>query len=223
VRCTWEAVDHIVDRVVVEHTDDTRLDGLLRIGVDEVSYKRGHRYLTIVADHDSGRVVWVGKDRTKPAFEAFFDALGPPRAEAVQAISMDGSSIYLPVARDRIPPATVCLDPFHVMKWTNEVLDSVYRAEAPRIPLGKGLPNRREWRRTRYALRAGRERLDNDHRDIVNALRRHWSGVSANTSTPSSPRSSSACPTPGWKASTPASGSSNAAASASATSTHSTR
>jgi transposase len=91
----------------------------------------------------------------------------------VEAISLDGSSIYLPVVRERIPQATVCLDPFHVMKWTNEVLDSVYRAEAPRIPLGPGLPTRREWRRTRYALRAGWERLDNDHRDIVNALRRH--------------------------------------------------
>jgi transposase len=42
LRCTWVAVDHTVDRVVVEHIDDARLDGLLRIGVDEVSYKRGH-------------------------------------------------------------------------------------------------------------------------------------------------------------------------------------
>jgi transposase len=173
LRCSWRAVDHIVDRVVIEHIDDTRLDGLLRIGVDEVSYKRGHRYLTIVADHDTGRVVWVGKDRNKQAFNAFFDALGPTRAAQVEAISLDGSSIYQPVARERIPQATVCLDPFHVLKWTNEVLDSVYRAEAPRIPLAPGLPTRREWRRTRYALRAGFERLDEDHRAIVNALRRH--------------------------------------------------
>jgi transposase len=173
LRCSWEGVDRIVNRVVVEHIDDTRLDGLLRIGVDEVSYKRGHRYLTIVADHDSGRVVWVGRERTKQSFEAFFDALGPTRAAQVEAISLDGSSIYMPVARERIPQATFCLDPFHVMKWTNEVLDSVYRAEAPRIPLAPGLPNRREWRRTRYALRAGFERLDPQQRDIVNALRRH--------------------------------------------------
>jgi transposase len=173
LRCSWEAVDHILTRVVAEHIDDTRLDGLLRIGVDEVSYKRGHRYLTIVADHDSGRVVWVGKERTKQSFEAFFDALGPARAARVEAITLDGSSIYLPVARERIPQATACLDPYHVMTWTNEVLDSVYRAEAPRIPLAAGLPNRREWRRTRYALRAGFERLDQQHKDIVNALRRH--------------------------------------------------
>jgi transposase len=173
LRCSWEAVDHIVNRVVAAHIDDSRLDGLYRIGVDEISYKRGHRYLTVVADHDTGRVVWVGKDRTKASFGQFFDTLGPTRAKQVEAISLDGSSIYLPVARDRIPDATVCLDPFHVITWTNEVLESVYHAQAPCFPLGKGLPNRREWRRTRYALRAAHERLDDQHRAILAALRRH--------------------------------------------------
>jgi transposase len=98
LRCTWEAVDHI---------DDTRLDGLYRIGVDEISYKRGHRYLTIVADHDTGRVVWVGKDRSQAAFNAFIDALGQ-RAQQVAAISLDASSIHKMVAADRIPQATIC-------------------------------------------------------------------------------------------------------------------
>jgi transposase len=55
-RCTWEAVDHIVARDVADHIDDSGLDGLYRIGPDEISYRRGHRYLTIVADHDTGRV-----------------------------------------------------------------------------------------------------------------------------------------------------------------------
>jgi transposase len=172
LRCSWEAVDHIVARVVAERIDDTRLDGLYRIGVDEISYRRGHRYLTIVADHDSGHVVWVGKERTKASFGAFFDALGPARAGQVQAISLDGSSIYLPVARERIPQATICLDPFHVITWTNEVVDSVYRAERPKLALAPGLPSRRDWRRTRYALRAGAERLDESHRAILHALRR---------------------------------------------------
>jgi transposase len=172
LRCSWEAVDHIVARVVAAHIDDTRLDGLYRIGVDEISYRRGHRYLTIVADHDTGHVVWVGKDRTKASFGAFFDALGPTRAGQVQAISLDGSSIYLPVARERIPQATVCLDPFHVIRWTNEVVDSVYRADRPKLALSSGLPSRRDWRRTRHALRAGAETLDAEHRAILNALRR---------------------------------------------------
>jgi transposase len=90
--------------------DDARLDQLYNIGVDEISYKRGHRFLTIVADHDTGNVVRVGKERSKAAFEEFFAALGLERAAAVEAISLDGSSVYLPVTRQQIPQARICLD-----------------------------------------------------------------------------------------------------------------
>ncbi|MBG0569160.1 ISL3 family transposase [Actinoplanes sp. NEAU-A11] len=173
LRCSWEAVDAIVTRVVADHIDDRRLDQLYRIGVDEISYKRGHKFLTIVADHDTGNVVWVGKERSKAAFEDFFAALGPERAAAVEAISLDGSSVYLPVTREQIPQARICLDPFHVIKWTNEVVESVYRAEAPTMPSGPGMPERRHWRRARFAVRAGRENLDDEHRQILRLLRRH--------------------------------------------------
>lgn len=172
LRCSWEAVDHIVARVVAAHIDDTRLDGLYRIGVDEISYRRGHRYLTIVADHDTGHVVWVGKERNQRTFEEFFDALGPARTTNLEAISLDASSIYQAVARDRAPQAALCLDPFHVIGWVGEVVDSVYRAERPALRLAAGYPSRRDWRRTRYALRAGAERLEESHRAILNALRR---------------------------------------------------
>lgn len=77
LRCSWEAVDAIVTRVVADHLDDARLDQLYRIGVDEISYKRGRKFLTIVADHDTGNVVWVGEERSKAAFEEFFAALAP--------------------------------------------------------------------------------------------------------------------------------------------------
>jgi transposase len=103
LRCPWEAVDAIVARVVVDHIDDARLGHLYRIGVDEFSYKRGRKFLTIVADHHTGNVVWVGKQRSKAAFEEFFTALGPQRAAAIEAISLDGSSVYLPVTREQIP------------------------------------------------------------------------------------------------------------------------
>jgi transposase len=93
LRCSWEAVDAIVSRVVVDHVDDGRLDNIYRIGVDEISYKRGRKFLTIVADHDTGNVIWIGKQRSKTAFEEFFAALGPERAAKIEAISLDGSSV----------------------------------------------------------------------------------------------------------------------------------
>jgi transposase len=174
LRCSWEAVDRIAKRVVVEHLDDARLDGLYRIGVDEISYKRGHRYLTVVADHDTGRVVWVGRERDRVAFERFFDALGEQRAGRLEAITSDAAPAYLGAMRDRAPQATVCLDPFHVIKWCNEALETVFRGHPPDLPAETGYkPSRRNWRGARYAVMAGREKLDDDQRDFVKGLRRH--------------------------------------------------
>ena len=173
MRCSWEAVDRIVTRVVAAHIDDARLEGLYRIGVDEISYRRGRKFLTIVADHDTGRVVWVGQERSKEAFADFFAALGQRRTAALEAISMDASSIYLPVVREQAPHTTICLDPFHIIKWCNEALDTVFRAHTPDLPAETGWrPSRRNWRRARHALRVGAEKLDDDQRAFLNTLRR---------------------------------------------------
>jgi transposase len=174
MRCSWEAVDNIVGRVVADHIDDRRLDALYRIGVDEISYRRGHKYLTIVANHDNGHVVWVGKDRTKESFGGFFTALGPERIADLAAITLDASSIYMPVARQHAPHATLCLDPFHVIKWCNEALEAVFRQHTPDLPVPAGPgPSRRHWRRARYVLRVAAEKLQPDQHTFVLALRRH--------------------------------------------------
>jgi transposase len=159
LRCAWQTVDRAVKRVVADHLDDTRLDRLYRIGVDEISYRRGHRYLSVVADHDTGRVVWVARNRDQEAFGGFFDALGDQRCQALTAITGDASGIYLPVARARAVNATICLDPFHVIKWANEALDAFYRS-TPALPTNddvaqwktgqRGRPN---WQRLRLGGR----------------------------------------------------------------------
>jgi transposase len=174
LRCSWETVDRAVKRVVADHLDDTRLNDLYRLGVDEISYKRGHEYLTVVADHDTGAVVWVAPGRTKQAFTEFFDALGPERRTKVEAVTLDASSIYLAVTREHVPHARICLDPFHIMKWTNEALDAVYRAEPGPAPEWNGLRwSRKTWRLTRTALRTGHERLTDAQLAMLTAVRRH--------------------------------------------------
>lgn len=173
LRCSWEAVDKIARRLVDEHLDGSRFDGLRRIGVDEISYKRGHKYLTVVADHDTGRVVWVSKDRTKASFEGFFQALGPERVAVLEAITLDASSIYKSVAAEQAPQAQLCVDPFHVIKWCNEALDALYRSQ-PAVPeLSKSGVSFTTWRRLRYALLAGAERLATESEDLIRAVRRH--------------------------------------------------
>jgi transposase len=160
-RCSWEAVD------------DAQLNHLYRIGVDEFSYKRGHKFLTIVADHDTGNVVWVGKQRSKTAFEEIFTVLGQQRAAAIEAIGLDGSSVYPPVTGEQSPQARICLDPFHVIKWTNEVVESVYRARSVENPGRAGTALRMPMAPHPFAVRAGREHLDDQHRQILRLLRRH--------------------------------------------------
>jgi transposase len=169
LRVSWETVHQVVRRVVADHLDDSRLEGIFNLGVDEISYKRGHQYLTVVADHDSGRVLHVAQGRNQAALQGFFDLLGPQRCAQIKAISMDMAPNWRDPCAKSIPEADICFDPFHVIRLANRALDQVY-TESGR---GHGTPvNGREWRRTRYALRAGAEHLDSDHRELLQQLRR---------------------------------------------------
>lgn len=170
MRCSWESVDRIVTSVVAEHLDDSRLDGLVHLGVDEIAYRNGHRYLTVVVDHATNRVVWAVEGRTKEALAGFYDALGEQRCAEIEAVSMDMTTIYRSITEATIPHAAICLDPFHVMQWVNQALDSVYKS-CPRSDLDGSITGL-EWRRTRTALRTGAEHLNDDQRARVNRLRR---------------------------------------------------
>ena len=129
LRCSWEAVANIVTRVVADHLHDTRLDEVYRIGVDEVSYRKGHRYLTVVADHDrEGAVIWAGEGKSGATLEQFFNELGPQRSQQIQAASADLHGGYARVIAAR-SNARLCADPFHVIKLANFALDEVRRAE----------------------------------------------------------------------------------------------
>lgn len=88
LRCSWGAVARIVVRVVASEIDEHRLDDLFRIGVDDVSYRKGHRYLTVLADHDrEGAVVWAAEGRDAATLSGFFSELGPERTAKLKAIS----------------------------------------------------------------------------------------------------------------------------------------
>lgn len=81
-RIDWHTVGRVIKRVADEQLDGDRLDGLFEISVDEVAWRKGHRYLTLVADHQSGRVVWGCEGKGQAAAEQFFDALDPPAPPA---------------------------------------------------------------------------------------------------------------------------------------------
>ncbi len=83
---SWRTVGQIVERVVARRLDPTRLDGLRNIGVDEFSYRKRHRYLTTVVDHDRRRVVWAAPNRTIDVLGAFFDELGEDRCAKLECV-----------------------------------------------------------------------------------------------------------------------------------------
>jgi transposase len=127
MRVAWRTVGQIIARVVADAdaVAGDRLAGLRRIGIDEISYRRGHKYLTVVVDHDTGRLVWVGEGRNKATLVQFFELLGPQRCAQIALVSADGAeSIFVAVA-EYCPNARQCLDPFHVVAWATKALDEV--------------------------------------------------------------------------------------------------
>ncbi len=128
MRIAWRTVGAIITRVWadVEALHD-RFAGLARLGIDEISYKRGHRYLTIVVDHDSGRLVWAAPGRDKATLSLFFDALGEDRCAQITHVSADGADWISAVVADKCPNAVRCADPFHVVRWATDALDEVRR------------------------------------------------------------------------------------------------
>jgi transposase len=116
LRTSWETVDSLVHRLVTEHLDPAaaaeRLATLSRTGVDEIAYRKGRRFLTIVTDHATGHVIWVREGRTQIALVEFLDTLGPEVHDRITAISMDMTRIYREAARVHLPQAAICFDPF---------------------------------------------------------------------------------------------------------------
>lgn len=124
----WKTVASILGRVVQWGLKRRRRRPLRILGVDEVSRKKGHRYLTLVYDLARGELVWVGKDRTSETLEAFFDDLGDRRSLNIQAVCLDMWRPYRRVVEDRAPQAVICFDRFHVVRHLNAAVDEVRRS-----------------------------------------------------------------------------------------------
>ena len=128
MRIAWRSVGWICDRVMLEAgAQRDLLADLARLGIDEISVRRGQRYLTVVVDHDSGRLVWAAPGRDARTVEKFLDLLGEDRCERIELVSCDMADwITRPVA-ERCPNAEVCLDAYHIVKLATDALDEIRR------------------------------------------------------------------------------------------------
>ena len=132
---SWEKVFHAVEYIVEWGLRHRNLDGITAIGVDEIQWKKNHKYLTLVYQINSGciRLLWLGKERTTETFAAFFDMLGEQRSARIEHVCSDMWKPYLQVIAQRIGRAVHILDRFHIVARINKALDEVRANEHRRM------------------------------------------------------------------------------------------
>ncbi len=129
MRIAWRTVGSIITRVWADiEARHDRLAELRRIGIDEISYKKGHKYLMVVVDHDTRRLVWAAPGRDSATVREFFDLLGEDRCAQITHVSADGADFIDTIVEARCPGAVRVADPFHIVQWATEALDEVRRS-----------------------------------------------------------------------------------------------
>ena len=134
-RVSWDHVYNSVKHAVSWGLSHRDLDGIESIGVDEVQWKRGHKYQTLVYQIDEGckRLLWIGPDRTAKTLLRFFRFLGKQRCAKLQFVCSDMWQAYLKVIAKKVPHALHVLDRFHVMQKMSKAMDQVRAAEVKRL------------------------------------------------------------------------------------------
>jgi len=132
---SWRSVFEAVKHAVFWGFLHRNLGGIEAIGVDEIQWQRGHRYLTLVYQIEDGmkRLLWVAQDRTEESLRGFFQFLSDAERQAIRFVCSDMWQPYLKVIAEQLKQAVHVLDRFHIMKKMNEAIDKVRRSEAARL------------------------------------------------------------------------------------------
>lgn len=178
-RVSWRTVGRACERVVESELDPNRLDGLFRIGVDEISWRKHHRYLTLVVAHDRGVVVWGAKGKDSATLDQFFEQLGPQRSAAIQAVSLDLGPAFIKsvTTEGHATQAVICADPFHCVKLVGDALDEVRRDLWQQL---RRLPDDRwakDFKGARWALLKNPEDLTATQAEQLAKIRRNRGGI----------------------------------------------
>lgn len=171
MRIDWETVGRCVHRTLndIEPNRSRRLDGLVRIGIDETSYKKGHKYITVIVNHDTNTVVWAAQGHGKSVLDAFYRQLSKEQLASLEVVTGDGAKWITECVNEFTPDCERCVDPFHVVEWAMEALDEVRREvwkeahdEVKRLatetPVKRGCPRKDD--PAAAALREAKERVE---------------------------------------------------------------
>jgi transposase len=126
-RIKWDTVGSIAKRVQksLEDAAPSRFDNLVKIGIDETSYKKGHKYMTVVVNHETGHLIWAKKGHGEEVLSEFFKGLTTEQRASIKFVTADGARWIADCIKEYCPKAERCVDPFHVVSWANDCLDKV--------------------------------------------------------------------------------------------------
>jgi transposase len=152
--------------------DPDRLHGRVTIGVDEVSWRKHHNYLTLVTDHARGKVVWGKAGRDSTTLDAFFDELGTERSAQLEAVSMDMGPAFNKSVRagGHAPQAVIRIDPFHTVKLVGEALDTERRKAWNELRHGGNPAAARKFKGARWALMKNPTNLSDEQATTLRKL-----------------------------------------------------
>lgn len=127
LRIDWETVGRCIARARNDIEPDLkkRLDGLVHIGIDETSYRKGFKYITVIVDHDRNRVVWLHEGHGKSVLEKFYKELTDKQRKNIKVVTGDGARWITECVEKYTPECVRCMDSFHVVEWANAALDEV--------------------------------------------------------------------------------------------------
>lgn len=129
LRLDWKTVKAIDQKFLEEQFGQTDYRGLRILAVDEISIRKGHRYLTVVLDYETGRVVWVGEDRKARTLRRFFSDMSREQRQALKAVVMDMWDPYIVAVRTKVPHVKIVFDLFHVVAQFSRIIDKVRNSE----------------------------------------------------------------------------------------------
>lgn len=154
MRINWRTVGGIISRVVSDKSapPEERFTGLIRIGIDETSYKKGHKYLLVVVNHDTGKLIWIGESKTKEELGKFFNLLTKEQRDSIELVTADAAQYIATTVKEYCEKAELSMDPFHVVQWATTALDDVRKrivrelnkTKTPKVKSKPGRPKKGE-------------------------------------------------------------------------------
>ena len=149
LRIAWRSVGTILQRVVARHRVPIDWTKVAAIAVDELSFRKGHHYLTLVSDLETGRILWSREGRSAATLEAFFAEIGAEACARIRHAAIDMLDSYAQAIRRSLPNATLVYDRFHVQRLASQAVDEVRRGEWQRL---RGTDEARGIKHLRWAL-----------------------------------------------------------------------